>query len=352
MEFLGILKQYTFWNNSLYDYIISLGAFILLLIVLKLFQVVILSRLRKLAKKTKTNLDDALINFFNSIKPPFYLIIALWLSIKFVTLPDAIDKIVTFFFVIFIVYEVVRVGEKIAEYSLQAYSEKRGQDKQNASIVQLTKLAVRILLWSIGLLMILSNFGVNISSLIASLGIGGIAIALAVQNVLSDIFSAFSIYMDKPFEVGDYIMIGTGSGTVEKIGLKSTRIKTMRGEELVVPNKELTSVRVQNFKKLKKRRDLFIFGVKYETAQEKLEKIPDLVKEIVENVEGTEFARCHFIEFADSSLNFETVYFVNSDDYNLFMDVKQKVNFELFKKLGEEGIEFAYPTQTLFINKA
>ncbi|PLX26191.1 mechanosensitive ion channel protein MscS [Candidatus Parcubacteria bacterium] len=349
------LQAQIFWNNTAWDYLVAFGVFVLLLLMLKIFQVIILKKLRTLAKKTRTNLDDAFIDYISSIKPPVYLLVSLWVGAQLIILPDYIQKAIMFFFVIVLVYEVVRAMEKVVVYGIESYGRKKSAEydpRQNASMVHLSKLIVRITLWSIGLLMILSNLGVNISSLVASLGIGGIAIALAVQNVLGDVFSSFSIYLDKPFEVGDFITIGTDSGTVEKIGLKTTRIKTMRGEELVVPNKELTSTRVQNFKKLDKRRDVIEIGVTYDTSYDKLEKIPTMVEEVISSVAGVDFDRCHFSKYADSSLNFEIVYFVGTSAYAEFMDAKQQINLNLFKRFAEEKIEFAYPTQTLFVNKA
>jgi small-conductance mechanosensitive channel len=200
-------------------------------------------------------------------------------------------------------------------------------------------------------MLVLSNLDINISSLVASLGIGGIAVALALQNVLGDMFSSFSIYADKPFRVGDFIVIGKDQGTVEKIGMKTTRIRTLQGEELVVSNKELTSTRVQNFKKMKRRRVLFQLGVVYGTKPEQLESISKIIKEIVDKIDGVDYDRCHFSTYGDFSLNFEVVFYVNSSDYADYMNKKEKANLAIYKRFAEEKIEFAYPTQTIFVNK-
>lgn len=355
MDMLLSLKEYSLWGNTAYDYAIAFGIFVGLIIVLKIFQLIILGRLKKLAQKTTTDLDDALIDYISTIKPPFYLVISLLLSIQYMTMPDWVGKTLFFLFVIFLVYEAVRAGEKIIGFAIEAYGRKQSESydpKQSRTIIHITKLIVRIVLWSIGLLMILSNLGVNVSSLIASLGIGGIAIALAVQNILSDMFSSFSLYLDKPFEVGDFIVLGTDSGTVQKIGLKTTRIKTLRGEELVVSNKELTTVRVQNLKKLKRRREVFTFGVTYETDQKKLEQIPAMVEEIVTSVgDVVEFDRSHLALLGPSSVDFETVYHLDTSDYGVYMDIKQQIHLALLKKFKAEDIEFAYPTQTLKVDK-
>jgi len=205
--------------------------------------------------------------------------------------------------------------------------------------------------WVIVGIMVLANLGVNVTSLITGLGIGGVAIALAVQNILSDLFSSFTIFLDKPFQVGDYIKVGKDSGNVEHIGLKTTQIKTLRGEALVIPNKELTSTRIQNFRHMKRRREAFTFGILYNTPKKQRVEIPEMVQSIIEGIEGLEFERCHFAQLADSSLNFEVVYYVNSSDYTLYMDTKQQVNLALMEAFEKKQIEFAYPTQTIYLEK-
>jgi small-conductance mechanosensitive channel len=198
---------------------------------------------------------------------------------------------------------------------------------------------------------IMSNLGFDVTSLVAGLGIGGIAVALALQSVLSDVFSSFSIYFDKPFQAGDFIIVGQHMGIVKHIGIKSTRIQTLQGEELIISNKELTSARVQNFKKMEKRRITFTFGVTYQTPVKKLKKIPEMVKEIVAKIELADLDRVHFRKYGDFSLNFEVVYYVKIPDYGKYMDTQQEINLALKERFEKEGIEFAYPTQTIFLNK-
>jgi len=176
-------------------------------------------------------------------------------------------------------------------------------------------------------------------------------VALALQNVLGDMFSSFAIYIDKPFQVGDFIVVGKDKGVVEKIGLKSTRIRTLQGEELIISNNELTSTRIQNFKKMEKRRIVFTLGVTYNTPADMLAKIPKIIKEVISKEKKLTFDRCHFKEYADSSLNFEIVYYVNDPDYLTNMNFRQKVNLAIYKKFAKEKIEFAYPTQTIYVEK-
>jgi small-conductance mechanosensitive channel len=212
-------------------------------------------------------------------------------------------------------------------------------------------LLARILLWGFGIIFILSNLGIEVTSLVAGLGIGGVAVAFALQGILSDLFSSFSLYFDKPFRIGDYIVIGEHSGTVEKIGIKTTRIRTLQGEELVVSNAELTSTRVQNFKRMQDRRISFNFGITYDTPKEKVEAVIDLAKEIFTPLTKARLDRVHFVKLGDSALIYDVVYYVESSDYTEYLDIQQVVNLGLMDVLAKEGIEFAYPTQTLFIKK-
>lgn len=333
------LKNLTFWGNNGYTYLKATLIFIGLLILLKIFREIILAKLKKLAQKTQTDFDNVLIDIFRTIKPPFYLLASLYISIKTLVIPSLVIKIINILFIIAIIYEIIHALEKIIDYSFKA----RG--KEDNSIARTIKLIIKICIWTFGIVLALSNLGVNITSLIAGLGIGGIAIALALQNILKDLFSSFSILLDKPFEVGDFIIVGKDMGTVEKIGIKTTRLRSLDGQQLIIANSELTDARVQNFKRLEKRRALFTLGVIYETQQEKLEKIPKLIQEIVESNESNEFDRCHFKSLGDFSLNFEVSYYVNTQDYKEYLDMVEKINLEIIKQFRKENIEFAYPTQ-------
>ena len=354
MNILETFSQFSLGNNTGLDYFYAFLIFLGTLIILKIFQIIILNRLSKLAQKTKTNLDDTLISTFKSIRPPFYFLIAFYLSVKSLILPLLVFKIFKVLLIIVIVYEVIRAVEKILDYLINLYFSKKDQkdtSEHSKAMIKTLQSIIRVFLWLIGLTLILGNLGINITSLIAGLGIGGVAIALALKNILSDIFSSFSIYIDKPFEVGDFIALGKDKGRVEKIGLKSTRIKTPQGEELVISNQELTSLRVQNFRKMKERRALFNLGVVYGTSQMKLKAIPRIVKEIINKEKLAKFERCYFIEFGDFSLIYEVVFYIHSKEYEDFLKTKHIINLEIYKQFEKEGIEFAYPTQTLLVDK-
>jgi small-conductance mechanosensitive channel len=201
------------------------------------------------------------------------------------------------------------------------------------------------------LLVALDNFGVDITALVTGLGIGGIAVALAVQNILGDLFASLSIILDKPFVIGDFIIVDNYMGNIEHIGLKSTRVRSLSGEQLIFSNSDLLKSRIRNYKRMMKRRVVFAVGVVYQTAPEKLKVIPELIKKMIEAQELTEFDRVHFKEFGNFSLNYEAVYWVCSPDYKTYMDIQQAINLAIFEEFKTQGIEFAYPTQTLFVNQ-
>ncbi len=242
---------------------------------------------------------------------------------------------------------------RIANVLISWYGEesrKRG-GKVSDHILFILKKAVQAVVLIFALLAILFVFNVELSGVVVGLGVGGIAIALAVQNLLSDAFSAFSIYFDRPFEIGDFVIVGEHAGTVKHIGMKSTRIQLLQGEELVMSNKELTSNAVRNFKRLQRRRILFNVKVTYDTSVEKLKKIPEIIDRVVKCVELAELDRVHFRQFGDFSLDFEVVYYIKTGDYVKYMDTQQKINYGILEEFEKEGIQMAYPTQKIFVCK-
>jgi small-conductance mechanosensitive channel len=199
--------------------------------------------------------------------------------------------------------------------------------------------------------MVLSNLGVDVTSLMAGLGVGGIAVAFALQGVLGDLFASFSIFIDQPFKVGDYVQAGTESGTIKKVGMKTSRIKTLSGEELVVPNVDIGSARVRNFSRMEKRRIKYDIGVVYGTSSKKLKEIPGIIKKIVDKEKDASFGRVRFTNFGDSALIFEVLYHINKSDFDLYLEVQERINLGIYEEFEKNKIEFAFPTQTLHINK-
>jgi small-conductance mechanosensitive channel len=227
----------------------------------------------------------------------------------------------------------------------------KSTNKYDDLVVSLFQKTFKVVVWIIALIVILQNMGVELSALIGGLGIAGIALAFGLQNMLSELFSFFLIYFDKPFEVGDYIVIGKDSGTVESVGIKSTRIRTLQGQELVVSNKELTSTRINNYRKMKKRRVSFDINIPFDTGVKKLEKVPLTVEKVIAEIESCTFDRCHFKTIGNSFHTYEVVYFLNSGDYKDYMDVQQDINLGVVESLGVEKTDLAIPAQEVTISK-
>ena len=223
------------------------------------------------------------------------------------------------------------------------------EDKAVAGSIGILRFIARVAVWAMALLLTLENLGVDITALVAGLGIGGIAVALALQNVLGDLLASLSIALDQPFVLGDFVIVGEFMGTVEYIGIKSTRLRSLSGEQLVVSNADLLSSRLRNFGRMQERRVVFSLGVTYETPRARLQQIPALLRRIVEAQEDVRFDRAHFAKYGAFSLDFEIVYHVLSADYNRYMDVQQAINFRIHEAFEKLGVEFAYPTQTLWL---
>jgi small-conductance mechanosensitive channel len=223
------------------------------------------------------------------------------------------------------------------------------EDKAVAGSIGIIRFVARVLIWGMVLMLTLENLGVDITALVAGLGIGGIAVALAMQNVLGDLLASLSITLDQPFVLGDFLIVGDHMGSVEYIGIKTTRLRSLTGEQIVMSNADLLSSRVRNYGRMYERRIVFALGVAYETPREKLKRIPPLLREIIEAQDGVRFDRAHFAKYGDFSLDFEIVYYVQSPDYGRYMDAQQAINFRIHEAFEDLGVQFAYPTQTLWI---
>ncbi|MFQ6137326.1 MAG: mechanosensitive ion channel family protein [Candidatus Hydrothermarchaeales archaeon] len=347
------ILNYTIGNNYVKDYLLALAVFLLAVIVLKIFKYVIINKLKKISAKTRTELDELLIKIIDKVGWPFYLLLSLYIALQFIQIPNFIETALYYVILVLVTYYVIIGIQDLIDYGTHKIILKRREEEKevDTSVIDLLSKILKGVLWGVAVIFILSNLGYNVSTLIAGLGIGGIAIAFALQNVLSDIFASFSIYFDKPFKIGDFIIVGDDLGVVKKIGIKTTRLQSLWGQEIVISNRELTSTRINNYKKMEKRRIHFTFGVVYNTSTEKLKKILKIIKEIFDKIELADLDRVHFKEFGNFSLNFEVAYYVDTGDYNKYMDTQQEINFAIKERFEKEGIEFAYPTQTVFVNK-
>lgn len=341
IEFLGDSVQ-----NWLAASLITLVA----LITFWLLKRFLASRIPRWVGRTENQVDDLLAMLLKQTKLWFLFIVALYTGSLALSLEADATKWIGHGVTIAAFLQAGIWGGAAISFSVKRYKRANlEEDASTVTVVSALGIIASIAVWSLVLLLILDNLGVEITSLIAGLGIAGVAVGLAVQNILGDLFASLSIILDKPFVIGDFIVVGELLGTVEKIGLKTTRVRSLTGEELVFSNTDLLQSRIRNYKTLAERRVTFSFGVTYETSPAQLEGIPAMVRETIEARGPVRFDRAHFQEFGDFSLNYEVVYYVLDPDYNLYMDIQQAINLSLMRRFAEAGIEFAYPTQKVFL---
>ncbi|NLL61631.1 MAG: mechanosensitive ion channel family protein [Candidatus Atribacteria bacterium] len=347
----NFLEQ-VYFQNRVIDYIIALvifGTAILTIIILKNFLIGILKR--QALKKT-TTIDERFVETVqNKLKPSINLLYfaAFYFSFNQLKISIIVEKYFKLLIVVLFIYYIARFILSISSYFIENYWLKKEKNSSRITAARGIETFLKIVVWSIAFIILLDNLGIQISALLAGLGIGGIAIALASQNILGDLFSYFIIYFDRPFEIGDFLVIDNFSGSVENIGIKTTRIRSLGGEELIFSNTNLVNSRLRNYKRMRKRRVSFNFKVTYQTSLEQLKAIPDLVTSIFQKIDRATLDRVHFSSFGDFSLIFEVVYYVNGRDYKLYMDIQQEINLRLKEELEKRKIEIAYLPPTMLL---
>jgi small-conductance mechanosensitive channel len=352
LDFAGYLGQ-SFAGNTVQSYVLALLVLIAAAVAIKVFKTIVIRRLKKFAESTSTDLDDMLIAAVEAVGTPFYLAVSLYAAIQFLSVPEVVTAALGYAVLLASVYYVILTALRIIDYSMKKMLEGSDDGKPaDPHVVDLLGKILKGAVWVVAVILLLSNMGINIDALIAGLGIGSIAIAFALQSILSDVFCSFSIYFDKPFKVGDNIVVGSDSGVVKKIGIKSTRVQSLQGPELVISNQDMVSSRIYNYRRMAKRRVTFNVGVTYETPPGKLKRIPDLVKASMDKLEFAEFQRCYFKSFGDFALVFEVIYFTSTNDYLKYIDTLHEINMGINDAFRKEGISMAYPTQTLYLNKS
>lgn len=343
------LMGYTFLNNTLFSYIVALMIFLVSLAVLRFFKHVIIRYLKTLCGKTKSDIDDMFIEATQKVfRPLFYITVSLYIALGSLFIPQNFQTYLYYFLMIVGTFYGIKFVSTLVDYGTRKYLEGTKSERDENKMNLMSNLA-KAFLWLVAVLLILSNLGYDITTLVAGLGVGGIAIAFALQNILSDVFASFSIYFDKPFKVGDFIIIGDDLGVVKKIGIQSTRLTTLEGDELVLSNKQMIETRVHNYKKMRKRRVAFEVKVDPKTSVKKLKKIPKIMERIISKLGKVKFDRSHFKKFGDFGIVFETVYYIDSSDYNVYMDIQQDINLKTKQTFEKEGIKIAYPMQKLFL---
>jgi small-conductance mechanosensitive channel len=340
----------TFAGNTVTAWVAALGVFAMAIVALRVLTRLIGRQIRRLAKGTANSLDDLIGDLVDRTNVIFLSVVALWAASYALVLPARAAQALRVLLVFGVLIQAAVWVSSVADHFLTGYRRRvQSDDPGVATAMGAVGFLMRVAVWGVVLLIALDTLGVDITTLIAGLGVGGIAVALAVQNVLGDLFASLAIVLDKPFVVGDFIDVGEHKGVVENVGLKTTRVRSLSGEELVIANSDLLSSRIRNYKRMSQRRALFEIGVVYGTPSDKLRRIPELIRKAVESRDNTRFDRSHFKSFGDSALVFETVYYMTVPDYNAYMDTQQAINLELYQRFEAEEIEFAYPTQTLFL---
>jgi len=347
----GWYKSSLIFGNTPAAYGLALAAFCATLALIYIIKTVGLSRLKILAAKTATDLDDLAVALIEKIYWYEYQLAAFYVASRYLQRGPSFDKALKLTILLIFTYRAITIIQTLLTYGInKVVAQRELSGPARDSVVRSTQVILRSVLWLGASLFVLANMGVNISAVLAGLGIGGVAVALASQAILGDLFNFFVILLDKPFKIGDFIVTDTIAGTVEHLGLKSIRVRSLSGELLIVSNTKLLGMEVKNYNRMQRRRIVIKTGVTYQTPLEKLKLVPGMIKEAVTSLEKVTFDRANMCGLGNFSIDFETVYMVESPDYNYHMQVQEQFLQAVIARFEKEGIEFAYPTQTLFVN--
>ncbi|MGZ8262898.1 MAG: mechanosensitive ion channel family protein [Burkholderiales bacterium] len=339
------------WNaNDPYEWLVACAVALLVLVVLAVFKAVLRRVFSAISAKRPTGLGAIASHVVNGTSLWVLTPVAIYAGASVLELPRKLEAAAEILAMVAFVIQVALWSNRLIEgWMRRQIAKHRTADGETVTALSLIGFGLRVLVWALALLLALDQLGFDITALVAGLGIGGVAVALAVQNILGDLLGSLSIVLDKPFVVGDFIIVGDDMGTVEHIGIKTTRVRALSGELIVFPNGDLLKSRIHNYKRMYERRVPFTLDVVYQTPTEKLELIPGLVRHAIELQEKTRFDRAHLKACGAHSYVFEAVYYVVDPDYNVYMDILQAINLEIIRAFQREDIQFAYPTQTLLI---
>ncbi|NMC47644.1 MAG: mechanosensitive ion channel family protein [Chloroflexi bacterium] len=329
------------------------GLILLIFVVgVKILIHIVAGKLKKISGKTRNLWDDVLLNIFEQTKQITVWLLGLYLALKVLAVPVEVNSFIDKGLIIVLAVQSGFWLGGVINYYVERRGEQNTGDKKEKTTIHAFGLFGKILVWMILALVVVQNVtGMKLDALITSLGIGGIAIGLAVQNILKDIFASLSIFLDKPFLVGDYIVLDDIGGTVQNIGIKSTRIKTLLGEEVIFSNSDLLEGRVHNYRKLERRREIMNIGVSTATSYQTLTELPALFKEIISSQPSVTFGRAHLSAFGDFTYNYEIEYYIESADYAFYMDTKQTIHLEVIRRFNEKHIVMPYPTQAIVMDQ-
>jgi len=337
-------------HNPWQGWLIALAAAVAGVVVLRLLKALVVGRCKKLAQRFQKEWCELLTQLARRTHFLFLMVVAVYVASSLLDLTESTRGALRLMMVLAMLLQAGTWVSGLMSFWIARHIRQRmAADGAGATTVSAIGFALRVAVWVVVLLLALENLHIDVTALIAGLGIGGIAIALAMQSVLGDLFASLSIVLDKPFVLGDFIVVGDFTGTVEHIGLKTTRLRSLSGEQLVFSNSDLLGSRIRNFKRMYERRVLFRLGVTYDTPPEKLAAIGPMIRRIIESKPKTRFDRAHFASYDDFSLTIEVVYFVQDPDYNAYMSLQEQINLDIYRGFRQEGIEFAFPTSTVYL---
>ncbi len=330
-------------GNELRAWLGAAVTFALWFTVLPLIRGFVLRRLRKLHPAQSAHALELVLALLGATTRLFLIAVAVWLSLRWLHIPNKPERGLEIAFLAIVWFQIGLWAMTVVRNLVQARQRATSAAEGAASLNILRFIGITAV-WVIALLMLLANLGVAIMPLVAGLGIGGVAIALAVQNILGDLFASLSIALDKPFRVGDFLSVGEERGTVEQIGIKSTRLRSVTGEQIVFANGELLKSRLRNYGLMAERRAELTFRVPYDTPRALVAEIPSIVEATIRAQKNARFERAHLARFGDYALQFEAVYFVQDSELNVFMDAQQAINLAVLDEFARRGVAFAYPT--------
>lgn len=325
---------------TVYDYLLAVSVFIISGLSLKLLQKIVINSLARLSERTASRWDDAFVNSMQTVKPQFYWFVSFYLSLQVLPVHGAADRVVDVILLAWVVYQIIAASQIVADYLIRSKFT-RENDRASEVVSGLLGTLTKIAFWTLGLLFVLSNVGVNVNSLIAGLGIGGLAVALAAQNLLGDLFGSLAIYFDRPFVPGDFIEVGDEKGTVLKVGIKTTRLRALSGEEIIIANRDITVSRIRNHRRMTERRVEMRFGIEPDTSAKIVKNITAELGSIISSLEQVRFKRMTLAEINGTAIVFEVVFFVKSNEHSVFAEVQQQVWLAIHEFLDEKKIKIA-----------
>jgi MscS family membrane protein len=361
---MNLFKNYyqfdlqTFLEKSRFDIWFNITYTVLIIFIIFYFvRKFTIKKIEGFIDEGRNSFTDKFLTHLKSIGIVFYLFLDIFLVFqifeisKLKLLNSFLVKSIENITIIVLTYYLVGILNHLFLFCLNWFTNIKNSQgpKLEVSVIETIGLIFKILVWILAIVFILQKLGYDVTTLVAGLGIGGIAFAFAMQNILGDLFASIAIHMDKPFTIGQTIQFQDTIGKVKKVGIKSTRIETLDGEEYIISNKILTDSSLKNYTKMNKRRSLTILSISYKTDKNKIKLIPKILKEILSKLKKVELVRVHFSEFATYSINFELVYYVLSSDYIKYMDIKEQINLLILEEFDKNNILFAFPSQSIFL---